>query len=166
MSWKTPSSGSSKKPGSRYDSCCRMAGERLKRTLQILYISKDHKVFHLNFTHCVFCMFFPIPFHPLSELSVHRLEEGRKTKPPIKTSHVNSYIAVKGEAALTVFIDPQGFFFVCLVWGGFAINAQRIGRQTTTVVLFPQESLCFTRAKSKLGSSSIEVTCYKQGNLS
>lgn len=60
-------------------------------------------------------MFFPIPFHPLSELSVHRLEKGGKTKPPIRTSRVTSYITVKGDAALTAFIDPQD----CLVgWFG------------------------------------------------
>lgn len=107
----------------------------LKRTLQILYISMDHKVFQLNFTHCVFCMFFPIPFHPLSELSVHRLEEEGKTKPPIRTSRVTSYIAVKGGAALTAFIAPQDFL---VGWFGFfAINTQRTGRQTTCVVQFP-----------------------------
>ena len=61
-------------------------------------------------------MFFPIPFHPLSELSVHRLEEGGKTKPPIRTSCVTSYIAVKGDAALTVFTDPQDFLFGGLGW--------------------------------------------------
>lgn len=61
-------------------------------------------------------MFFPIPFHPLSELSVHRLEEGGKTKPPIRTSRVTSYIAIKRDAALTVFIEPQGFVWL-VFWG-------------------------------------------------
>lgn len=35
-------------------------------------------------THCVFCMLFSIPFHPLPELSVHGLE-GKEVTQPIKT---------------------------------------------------------------------------------
>lgn len=83
----------------------------------------------LNFTHCVFCVFLPIPFHPLPELSVHRLEEGRKAKPRIRTPCVTGDTAVKEAAALTVLIVPQGFG-----WLVFAINTHWTGRQKTTVV--------------------------------
>ena len=34
-------------------------------------------------THCVFCMLFSIPFHPLPELSVHGLQ-GSRTRQPIR----------------------------------------------------------------------------------
>lgn len=68
-----------------------MAEERLEGTLQTLHMSVDPDL-QLSFTHCVFCMFLPIPFHPFSELSVHRLQEGGKPKPAIRTSHISNSI--------------------------------------------------------------------------
>lgn len=68
-----------------------VAEEGLEGTLQTLHVSVDPHL-QLSVTHCVFCMFLPIPLHPFSELSVHRLQEGGKPKPAIRASHISNSI--------------------------------------------------------------------------
>lgn len=68
-----------------------VAEERLEGTLQTLHTSVDPDL-QLSVTHCVFCVFLPIPFHPFSELSVHGLQEGGKPKAAIRTAHIPNSI--------------------------------------------------------------------------
>lgn len=107
-------------------------------------------------------MFLPIPFHPFSELSVHRLQEGENQNQLL--GHLIFPIPSKQwRHSSEVLTDPQEF---CLVGGFWPLTFQ--GQADTELLLFSflkKPNPHFLRAKAKLASSPplcMEVPCSKK----